>query len=441
MCSDASVVELKDSTSLSESRSVLARYGGHLFWTATDQIINIGVPRLVLYPILAVILGDGAFGSFVVAITLVQTIGLSPSNGLTAYVLRDLAKVEPSEQRVMLKTAACLSGLILLPIAAMFWFGAEYIATLYGNNRAFAGLLPWLGIYLLLVNLCDTLLSATRVARGFQRMVLVHAVQVALFFLAIPFFRWFDIDGVAAAYVVGAAAGTLVAVLLLSSFLKGAPWWSWRFAKAAMRVWPSFSLSAFITLSSGNLDRLLLGYWWSAEAVAPFFAAVATAALWVAPSMPISNLTLSLLGAFKDAHQIPRRRFVQVAAGALGSGVVIFALGWVLGGPLLRLLYPHLADAALPLWGSAVAAFSATHVGTLCRPFVCKFCPPWILPCLAAWTLVTRLVPLLLFIPSGGAKGAVSGLLIGSILSGGAWLVVFVYYFLPREKREGDGLA
>ncbi|MDO8628946.1 MAG: oligosaccharide flippase family protein, partial [Phycisphaerales bacterium] len=298
-------------------RSRISRLAGYLSWSAADQVVMLGLPRLVLFPILAALIGQDAFGSFVIALGLIQLVGLAPSNGLVGYVIRDLIHEDDRNQAVLLRTTLILSAAVVLPFTLVFIFAARSITGLYDDNPSVFTLLPLLGVFLLLTNIVETSLSAYRVRRAFSRMTLVHAVQTAALFLAIPLYYAGGIGGVGLAHIIASSAALVVVLILERKTLLAAPFFASRFARAAMRVWPAFSLSALIALSAGYLDRLLLGYWWSPAAVAPFFAAVSTASMIAIPATVVSNTTLSILGRMRGAQGFDRRFYILYAVAAL----------------------------------------------------------------------------------------------------------------------------
>jgi len=404
----------------------LSRYAS---WNAADQVITLGVPRLILFPILGVMLGENAFGTFVIALGLINIVGLSPSNGLVGYIIRDLVKQDESNQPLLLRTSLTLSLATTLPFTLFFIFGAGYAARFFQNNAELTRLLPLLGVFLLLTNVVETSLTKQRIQRNFHISTLVHTLQSALLFLAIPLYRMYGARGIAMAYVLATTASLVSSLYSERATYLRTPFYSSGFAKAAIRVWPAFSISAFISLSAGYLDRLMLGYWWSPSVVAPFFAAVSTASMFAVPAIQASNLMLNMLGKFERKDQFDKRFYRRYALFVLAWTIMAFVVGTLLGRPILTLLYPRYVEQALPLWTYAVAAFALSNVPMLCRPFVSKFLNPTWLPILSTISLITRLIPLAIFVPTGGKHGAVLALLIGSAITAIVWLILYLRHF------------
>ena len=403
-----------------------------------DQVVGIGLPRLVLFPILASLLGERSFGAFVVALGLIQIVGLSPSNGLIAYVIRDLSRHSEAERALMTRTAMLLSLAVVGPIGLGYMLCTGAIARAYGGAQ-FLALVPGLAVFLILTNVVEVSLSTHRVERAFGRIAFVHLVQAVALFTGIPLYYAFGVGGVATGYVVAGSCALAVAVAARPDLRTGRLFAS-AFARPAMRVWFPFSISSFITLSAGYLDRVLLGYWWSPADVAPFFAATSTAAIFLMPATLASNLILSLLGKVQGRASLGPGFYGRYAAAALAFSAIVFAVGAAIGPLIVRLLYPAFFADAQPLWIGAMGAFSIMGIQAFARPFVCKFLAPGWLPVLAGAGLVARVLPLVLLVPTGGAAGAVTALLIGSIVTSLIWATAFVNGFI-RKGAELDATA
>ncbi|MFQ5806549.1 MAG: lipopolysaccharide biosynthesis protein [Phycisphaerae bacterium] len=416
------------------------RLGKYASWYAADQFLTLGVTRLVLFPILAAFLGDAKFGGFVLALGLAQMVGNAPSNGLAGYILRDAAHQSERDQHLMMRTMLVLAALGVLPFVLVLALGAPAIASIYGQET-FRLLLPCFGVFLLFQNLTETCLAIHRVRRNFHVTALVHGLQTLLLFGAIPLSLAGGTVGAGYAYVL-ASAGTFG--VLFYGHRQGyiqRPVFSGRFAKSAVVVWWPLSLSAFVFLSSRYLDRPLLGFWWPPQAVTAFFAAVSTSAIFAMPGSLISGLVLSLLGKIRSRDAFSRSFHLRYAAGVWLFVAMLFAMGAPLGQTILGILYPGALERAAPLWGFAVGAAALQNAVTLCRPFIVKFLSPRLIPVLAVISVVARVVPLLVLVPTGGERGAAVALLIGSSVMAVAWFLTYALAFIlhrpgtPVESR------
>jgi O-antigen/teichoic acid export membrane protein len=415
-----------------------SRLGRYSVWSGLDQFINIGLPRLVLFPLLAWLMPD-EFGVFVLALSFVQMVGLTPSNGLAGYVIRDFARHDPEHQRLMMRTVLFLSGLIMLPFGLFFLFGGGWLGRVY-QSPDLGRMLPLLGIYLLLMNVVETALTMFRVHRAFSRPAFFHLVQLLLLFTSIPFYKLWGLPGVALAHAIGNIPVLVLLFVQEPAIFCARPYFSREMAGSALRVWLPYSASAFIFVSAGYLDRPLLGYWWPEDEVAIFFAAVSTAGVVIIPAMFTSQLVLSLLGKSTGIQGFSRRFLTLYALGTIVSAAALFFVVAPLGRLVLTKLYSGIAEQALPLWNYAVAAYTLMHIQALCRPFITKFLSPNIIPVLAFASVVARVLPMLWLVPRFGKTGAVQAMLIGSAVAALLWLGTYVLYFIgPRSRLPEQG--
>lgn len=417
------------------------RFGRYVFWAGLDQFAAQGFPRLVIFPLLAAHLGGSAFGSFVIALSLIQIIGNSPSNGLIAHVIRDAAKLGPAQLALLLRTTLMLCLALIGPVGIALALASSSIAGWYDQNQDLAVVLPGLVLFLVLANLTETLLSVQRVNRAFHLIAAVHGVQALGICLALPCVWYWGISGISIGYLVGGGGALVTSVIVSHKFFRsgGEQLLSATMAKSALATWLPFSASSFITLSAGYLDRVLLGYWWTPADVAPFFAAVSTAAIFGVPSAFLGNLILSLLGRVKSYRRFTRTFYVSYLAGIGLFSVATLGIGIILGRFILGVLYPKYVADASELWPLAITAFTLLIFQNLTRPFVCKFLAPRWLPVLAGVGLVARVLPLLLLVPTGGARGAVWALLIGCGITACLWVVTYIGGFLFGRFGVADG--
>lgn len=420
--------------------SRIIRLGRYFVWTVADQFISLGVTRLVLFPILAKIVGVDTFGSFVLALGAILTIGLSPSNGLIGYIIRELVSQDDREQALLIRTTMVLSFVAMIPIALAYMLGSHLIAGVFGEDPVVASLLPILALFLLLTNVVETSIAAYRVRRDFARMTLIHGVQSSLLFLSIPLYYAMGITGIAVAHFLAAAITLSVVAWLERDVLLKRPVFSMRFARQAIKVWPALSIAAAITLSAGYMDRIFLGHWWppnnpeTSTVVTTYFAAASMAALVAIPGTLLANLVLTLLGRVRHADHFDRFFYTLYLIGVWVSASAVFGIGWMIGPTLVRFFYPDVAHDAIPLWPRVMLGFSIFNIGTLCRPFASKFLSPAVLPAVAAVSFAARVGPLFLLIPTRGAMGAAQGLVIGASVTSLLWMGLYVRHFVIAQR-------
>lgn len=415
----------------------------------------LGFPRLVLFPLLAWILTGPEFGDFIIALSVMQMIGAAPTNGVTGYVLRDAANHSPSDQTLILRTALISSAALMFTIGLIIAAANPWIAGLWPGSNV-AELLPLMAIWLVCQNLAQVAMAVWRVRRQFARLVIARAAEATMLFSAIPLYHLVGMRGVAIGFALGGlAALATIFYIERATFLGGGRWFDWRFVRGILRVWAPLSISALIYLSSGYLDRLVLGaYWPTSEStqVAAFFVATSIARVFLTPANQASALLLSLLGRVRSSDRFGRRFYIAYAVGLLAVNGLLIVVGMLLGPFALRLLYSETASEAQKLWGWAIVAMSLLSLQVGSRPFVTKFLPPVVIPILTAVMVISRVVPIVLLVPSGGALGAAHALLIGSAISSACWFGLFLKSFVfsgvardsvivrPGESSSAAGL-
>lgn len=419
--------------------SRLLRFGRYVTWSALDQFIELGLPRLALYPILLEMLGKDAFGSFVLAMSLVRMVGLAPCTGLSAYVIREGAHHEGDEFHLLMRTVIVLGLALVVPIGLIFALGAPLFAAGWGDPLI-GVVLPGLAVFLLSTNLVHTATAAYRYRRQFGKMAALHAVLGLLQFLAIPFLLWAGASSLGWAYAIAGVIGTTVMVVAQRRELLRLPVWTPTHVRGALRVWWPVSLSAALYLSAGYLDRVMIGWWWRESEVAVFFAAAATARLLTVPVGQLSILVFSLLGRYQNSSCFSRRFYVGYLAAACGGAVILHLIGAPIGRWMIGLLYHKVATEASSLWGWTLAAAAVLVVQLSVRPFVNKFLPPRALPWLAASSAAFRLIPLLLLVPSRGALGAAQAMFAGGVFMSLSWASVYVWCFVLSDRPRASGI-
>ncbi len=426
---------------MSESRrSKIARFGGYFSWTAADQFIELGVPRLLLFPLMYHVMGTDQMDVFLVAFGMVMLFGISPSKGLSGYVMRDAAHHEEVDHGPLMRTVITLAALALLPLVLLFVAFDDAIAVFWGSPDA-ARLLPAMGIYLVTLNMLHTATTIYRYHRNFGRMVAVHAFQSALQFLAIPGYFAFGLPGVAYGFAAAGIGGFLAILFVERRTLFARPLLESQYARGALRVWLPVSISSFLVLSAGSLDKLLISKWGGGTGPAVFFAAAASARILLIPGSQFNTLLFSLLGKARSSKRFSQRFYTLYFVISIGVSLLIWGAGLFVGHYVL-LLYKPAAAAAAPLLPWTIAGVAGMSVQAALRPFINKFLPPGYLPWMAALGVTGRIVPLLLLVPTRGPLGAAQAMCIGGLFAAAIWAAVYVWKFVlsdaDHSSRVGD---
>ncbi len=413
----------------------LSRLSGYVFWTLFDQFCVIGLPQMALFPLLAYQMGNEEFGVFVLAIGFITMIGGSPSLGLQSYILRDAVNYPEHERFFMVRTMMVMSLIITVPIGLVFILGNSWIAETY-RTPLLARLFPPLGCYLIFFNVVETGLAIFRMLRQFHRMAIVHLCHNLLLFSAIPLYRIGGFDLLSYAWIISTFLTIILFVVMQSREIFRTPVFHWGFARAALQCWWPFSLSSFLTLSAGKLDRLFLGYWWPPEVVAGFYVAISIASVFILPLSLISGLILSLLSSKKDQYFWKKQQYLLYGLGSTLCCVALCLLGMAIGTPVLQTFYPTLAQDALPLWTPVIIGIVIGALPVMLRPFITKFLPPVVMLRLITVSMMIKVGLVLALVPRYGASGAAFGVLLASLATSGLWLLTYAWHLILKPVRE-----
>jgi len=92
------------------------RYFGYTFWVALEVVFIVGLPRLVIFPVTAYLLGKEQFGLVVFSLGIVMMVGNAPSGGLATGVIRNIAKFDGPASDYLVGTSVRLCRTAMLVI-------------------------------------------------------------------------------------------------------------------------------------------------------------------------------------------------------------------------------------------------------------------------------------------------------------------------------------
>lgn len=405
-------------------RGLITAYRVKTFaWHGFDQLVVNGIPKLVLLPLLAALLGPAEFGVFVLALSVVQSVGLSPSNGFQGWILRSLEDYPREVWEALTGKAAKWAVLASLPFTVALLLSPWWAGRIF-EAPTVALVLMGMAPYILSINYIETTLSTKRVTRSFPVLVRWHSLHLLAIVAAVILF-W---DGSPARIAWGVSVGSLAFALgALGGNSTQVPRLPGRLVrsarKQALSVWWPMSLSALLGLSAFSIDRVLVGVWLSAELVATYFAAASLASLVSVPFGLIAGWLLTMLGRIGEDFERIRRKW-QMAFPLLVLAIGGLAVLAVFAGPsLLGLFYPELAADSLEVWAVLVLSAAARSAYVVIRPFVVKLADPRVLPTLTFLSLITKVSALIILVPLFGLVGAAYGTLLASIIVSAAWWI------------------
>ena len=92
---------------------------GYLIWVVGEHAAIIGVPRFVLFPIGAYIIGKEDFGLFITAYSVAAVVGETPAHGMGIGVLREMKRVGPERERQLCRTAMDLCHRVVVAVVVI----------------------------------------------------------------------------------------------------------------------------------------------------------------------------------------------------------------------------------------------------------------------------------------------------------------------------------
>jgi len=413
------------------------RYFGYTFWVALEIVVFVGLPRLVIFPIAAYLLGKEEFGLFIFSLSIAMLLGTAPAAGLATGVIRHMAELEASAKDKLVSTSIrlckiamlliVLIGIVALGIARYFW---------QIDPKVIWCLVPLL-ILLYPWNVLELQMVQYRVGRKFALRTVWYSVLGMLLFIAIPALIFGGIVGMAWGYMLG-----FVVTHILLSWKQGILFkksnYDTKLASLLKKIWLHISIANILALSSRYTYRLVLGIFYSYSSVTIFFGATNIIDICMAPMGVLSQLLLSMLSGFSRLEDVGKRQryMVLVAAVLIGVGAPLIVL--LVGPFILSVIFPDFADESAQILRWLVIVMPCLTAETFSRTFVVKFGPIKFIPVLNSITLMAHLVPAIMLIPKFGIKGAAISYNIGYGLSAISWLGMLFWTFKFSHKYKSD---
>jgi len=415
----------------------LRKYTVFGLWVSLEMALFLGLPRLVLFPLTAHIVGKDQFGLFVFSLGIVMVIGHAPSVGLATGVIRNMAGLGGRDRERLVAVSLFLCWVAMVVIVAL---GICVVICLWA-----CGVLDW-AIALCLIplffflgswNLFDLQLVRYRVERRFDLRARWYGFLSALLFLMIPAAMFGGAVGMSWAY-----AGAFCLAYSLLSLKKRVAIWpnpdDTVFKKTLTSIWLHVSLASALELSSRYVYRIMLGSFHSYADVSVFFGATNIIDLFLSPVMIMGSMLLSLLGGFVRLQDVGPRNKRLVLWSAVLICFVCTGLLMTAGRFILRLLFPEFGAESLPVLRGLVLIIPCAIIVALARPFVVKFGPIKLIPILNLLVLASHLAPGLILIPPLATKGAVISCNVGYGLSAVLWLAALVWTVKSEKASRSD---
>ncbi len=382
-----------------------------------------GIPRLVLFPLVAYLVGKNDFGLFATALSFTLLVGIHPANGLATGLLRNLTHYQ-DERRSQLSwtaTVMCHKFLVLsLSIALVVLLVIRLVGLV---NTVTYLCLTFLSFSLYAENEFMLILTPLRYERRFREHALWF-LGCSLCVLAL---------GVAGCYLFG-VAGLAFGMMAANFVMFGlAARWHYRGdlhydpdqATMLRWEWVHLSIAGMLVLAGPHLNRIVLRFYADNESVADLFAATGIAYVFIAPITNCSGLLLSMISGYKSLKDISVRIYKMLFAMIVGgsvSGMLLFGIGAPI---LLRLLFPGFGGRASDLFGILIWMIPANIIIAVVRPLITKFADVSWIPRVNFIILLVTLVLMFSLIPHWGLEGAAWSISVGSVMAAALRIIVF----------------
>lgn len=415
----------------------IIRHTPSLFWNFIEQGVNVGISRLVLFPIVAHVVGKDEFGLFATTLSFVLIVGYQPAMGLATGLLRNLASYEDKKQDQLNTTAFLMChkfllyflGSLLLLLVGIMFFGIIGLKTYL--------CLTFLGISLYAENELILLLTSLRYKRQFRE----HAqwyIGSSLCVLTL------GLIGLYTAGIAGVAFGIMTANffvygLAVKKYFKANTGYNVVQARMLRWIWIHSAIAGMLILAGPHLNRIVLRMYWDNESVADLFAAAGIAHVFVFPITNSSRLLLSMISKYKTINQLSSKLIKMLFAMMVGASIIGMVF-FIFGSPLLlKLLFPGFGDRASKLFDILVWMIPATITISFVRPFITKFANIAWMPRINLAVLSVTITMMFSLIPHWGLEGAAWSIASGNIFSALLQTVIFLIIYTRAKKALNTG--
>jgi len=411
------------------------RYFGYTFWVALEQVVFVGLPRLVIFPVAAYLLGKEEFGLFIFSLGIVMMIGKAPSAGLETGVIRHMVELEEPAKNILVSTGLRLCKIAMLIIVAIGIVVLGIVRYFWQIDPKISWCLFALLILLYSWNLFELQMVRYRVERRFALRTAWYSFLGAFLFIAIPAAVFGGVVGMAWGYTLGYPLTHILLSWRQRTLFRRTVYDS-EMAGLLKRVWPHISIACILGLSSRYIYRIILGAFYSYSDVAVFFGATNIIALCMSPMNVLSLLLLSMLGGFARLESVGKRQRYTVLAAAISIGVGAVLVVFFAGPLILSVIFPKFADESARILRWLVLVIPCQIAIAFSQPFVVKFGQTKFMPMLNLITLTVHLLPAVILIPKFGIKGTAISYNIGYGLSAISYLAVLAWTF--KSSRQYD---
>lgn len=406
------------------------RHFGYLFWTVGENVLNLGITRILLFPLAAYIVGKELFGVFVTAYSIVAILGNAPAGGLGMGVLRQIASHPQEKYHRFYSTAIglCRSVMIIFVLALLFSVAVAAMLKLVPSQLLFC--VAPLVITLYSENQFEIIMTKFRVERLFRQRTIWTGIRVfSLLIGGIVGAFMFGIMGLACGYAIGSVASFAILRLKQEKNTTSDP----EIAKALKKVWLHLMIAFILGFSRVYISRIVVSLQCGYLAVSDFYGATSVINLYLIPAICGSSLLMSMLGKYTRLSELSYQARLQCLLGAGGAAIFLPLLLWKSGPFVLHLLFPEFGENTERLLAITTWALPFGIVFMALRPFLYKFAPVHYIPIANTVIALGYIVPTIVFIILWGVRGAAFSFVCGNVIS--VLTILIALHYTRRSKR------
>lgn len=411
----------------------LKRNFGYVFWTFAEQASVIAIPRLVLWPLAAYVIGKEDFGVFVFAFAITSILGIQPANGLATAILRHLSDYNKEQQQQFCGIAMrlCHRAMIIVLLAGLLCC-VIVAGTRLQSSQVVYCLIPLI-LSLYPENQTHLLLTESRFHRRFRKRAFWFGIRSIIIVIA-------GYLGAELAGLIGLAWGYSIGHFLIYGFLRY-QYREWLKTASDLemvfvlkKVWLHITVAGVIAFAGPYLNRIILGGLHGFTETADLVAATSVAFIFLAPITSISGLLLSVISRYESINDFSlQARWQWLCMLILGMVVCPLTLKYF-SSSIIHFLYPGFGDKSVELLKILIWMIMASTVVNLCRPFVMKFGSVRVVPLINIISLAATLGSALVLIPIYKTTGAAWAIVSGSIVTAALWFLYASRIYILSKK-------
>jgi len=414
----------------------IKRDARYLFWTFSEQVAIMALPRLLLFPLAAYFIGKEQFGIFITALSVTLILGIQPQNGLATGLIRHFSDYPEQQRAQFCRTSMRMCHWAMLIIIVVGLLGVAIVGVAeFAPWRILNCIIP-LTISLYPENQFSLILTKNRFYRQFRQRAMWSALR-AIGILVCGFAGALMGGSVGLAW--GFMAGNTIVYAILR--FRYRDWYKASYnpemASVLKTIWFQMTMAGVIAVSGPYLNRVILSTIHSYSDTADLVAATSVMFLFTVPITCLGGLLLSMISKYSSVEQFSVRGKILYIL-ILLFGIAAMPMAFKLFGPCtVRLMFPKFGESSIELFGILIWVIPAQTLICFSRPLVIKFAPIRIVPIINGVSMAATLLPAICLIPHYATRGAAWAILVGSGVTAILWSTAATCVFLERPLLKG----